>query len=95
MEEAFDIAKAFAVQVDSALRTTKDLEIFEMARWAEAVAMTKDRDFEICSSVSVPHHKSLVVAEGGAGTRPLTRILPGPLAALAPLRGLERLGSVG
>lgn len=45
MEETFDISEAFSVQADPSIRATKDLQIFQLAREAGAVVMTKDRDF--------------------------------------------------
>lgn len=75
MEEAFDITEAFAIQADSALRTTKDLEIFQMARKAEAVVMTKDRDFVDLLERLGPPPQVIWLTCGNTSNQSMQRIL--------------------
>ncbi len=46
IEQAVDgVEMTVAIQADSELRSLRDVEIFQRAREARAVVMTKDRDF--------------------------------------------------
>jgi len=75
MEEAFDITEAFAVQADSALRATEDLEIFKKAREAKAVVMTKDRDFVDLVERLGPPPQIIWLTCGNTSNQSMRRIL--------------------
>jgi predicted nuclease of predicted toxin-antitoxin system len=45
LADSFEGIEVLAVQADPEIRSAKDREIFELARSAGAVVMTKDRDF--------------------------------------------------
>lgn len=86
MEEAFEIEEAFPVQSDSALRSTKDFEIFDRARKAGVVVMTKDRDFVDLLKRLGPPPQVLWITCGNTSNRGMQRILsvafPGALKLL-------------
>jgi predicted nuclease of predicted toxin-antitoxin system len=75
MEEAFDISEAFPVQADLAMRATEDFEIFRRAREAEAVVMTKDRDFVDLLERLGPPPQVIWLTCGNTSNQAMRRIL--------------------
>ena len=45
MQRKFELDEVWAIQTDVEVRGLKDREIFDRARLANVVVMTKDRDF--------------------------------------------------
>ena len=74
MEDEFDVENVFSVQLDERLRAAKDGEIFAQAKEADAVVMTKDRDFvDLVEGVRHVLVNGVFVLEDGA----MTGALPG------------------
>jgi len=86
MEAGFEIEEAFAVQVDPDLRAMKDREIFDMARGAAAVVMTKDRDFVELLERLGPPPQVIWLTCGNTSNKAMRRILsvalPGAITLL-------------
>jgi predicted nuclease of predicted toxin-antitoxin system len=92
IESSFDVDEAFAVQIDEALRSKKDREIFERARQVGAVVMTKDHDFVELLDRLGPPPQVLWVTCGNTSNRVMRRILSKAMPdALALLRQGEPL----
>lgn len=92
MEGSFDRVEAFAVQADAELRSTKDREIFELARAADAVVMTKGRDFVDLLERLGPPPQVIWLTCGNTSNRAMQSILGSALpGALELLRQGEPL----
>lgn len=92
MHRRFELEEAYAVQADPEARALKDRVIFERAREANVVVMTKDRDFVDLVERLGPPPQVLWVTCGNTSNREMQRILEtaGP-AVLALLRGGDPL----
>lgn len=92
MEDEFDVENVFSVQLDERLRAAKDGEIFAQAKEADAVVMTKDRDFvDLVERLGSPP-QVLWITCGNTSNRAMRRILSGALpSALELLRSGEPL----
>jgi len=95
MHRKFELEEAWAIQAHTEVRGLKDREIFERARSADVVVMTKDRDFVDLLERLGPPPRVLWVTCGNTSNREMRRILSaaGP-AALALLRDGDPLVEV-
>lgn len=94
------ITATFAVETRAVrglgLRDAKDSSVFEAARAADAVVMTKDSDFVEMLRRLGPPPKILWVTCGNTSNARLREILNRALpAAIAPLEGGENMVEIG
>jgi len=92
MQQRFGLEEAYAIQAAPEMRALKDHVIFERAREANVVVMTKDRDFVDLVERLGPPPQVLWVTCGNTSNLEMQRILEaaGP-AVLALLRGGDPL----
>jgi len=92
MQQRFELDEARAIQVEPETRALKDHMIFERAREARVVVMTKDRDFVDLVERLGPPPQVLWVTCGNTSNLEMQRILQaaGP-SVLALLRGGDPL----
>ncbi|MGD8602560.1 MAG: DUF5615 family PIN-like protein [Gemmatimonadota bacterium] len=75
MQQRFELEEAYAIQSDAETRALKDQEIFERAREAKVVVMTKDRDFVDLVERLGPPPQVLWVTCGNTSNREMRRLL--------------------
>lgn len=91
LEESFDV-EILAVQTEPSLVSAGDEEIFQAARAADAVVMTKDRDFVDLLKRLGPPPKVLWVTVGNTSNAAMKEILSRTLPkALEQIEGGEAL----
>jgi predicted nuclease of predicted toxin-antitoxin system len=95
MQRKFELDEARPLQADAELLGLRDQAIFELARAANAVVMTKDRDFVDLVERLGPPPQVLWVTCGNTSNVEMRKVLAaaGP-AALALLRGGDPLVEV-
>ena len=92
MKDAFALEETFAVQLDEILKRAKDRDVFERARAAGAVVMTKDYDFVDLLERLGPPPQVLWVTCGNTSNRKMRQVLATAMPqALALLRRGEPL----
>jgi predicted nuclease of predicted toxin-antitoxin system len=92
MRREFGLDEAWAIQTDVELRGLKDREIFDRARRANVVVMTKDRDFVDLLERLGPPPQVLWVTCGNTSNLEMRRILATACpAGLALLRSGDPL----
>lgn len=95
MQRSFELDDVWAIQTDIEMRRLKDREIFDRARSANVVVMTKDRDFVDLLERLGPPPQVLWVTCGNTSNHAMRRILAAACpAALALLRSGDPLVEV-
>ncbi len=99
MSDAFDIEEALAVQLDPELRAAPDTDIFDAAKEAGAIVMTKDRDFVDLLERLGPPPQVIWVTCGNTSNatmrRVLTAALPDALSLLVRGEPLVEISDAG